>query len=53
MGGVIEQKGKKTHGHGQQSGVCGAWSGAEGDYMVMEKIQLKIKKRILHSLSEG
>ena len=26
----IEQKGKRTHGHGQQCGDCGGWGGIRG-----------------------
>ena len=35
-GGGIEQKGKRTHGYGQQCGDRWGW-GVEGGYMVMGK----------------
>ena len=35
-GGGMEQKGKSTHGHGQQCGDC---RGVQGDYKVIEKMQ--------------
>ena len=38
-GRVMEQKGKRTHGRGQQCGDCGM--GGEGDYMVVEKYNKK------------
>ena len=41
-GGRIEQKRKRTHGHGQQYGDC--WErGVKGDYMVIGKNTMKIK----------
>ena len=38
---MIEQKGKRTHGHGQQHGDCGG--GVKQDYKVMGKNITKIK----------
>ena len=40
-GGVIEQKGKSNHGHGQQCGDC--WGEEDKGPMVMEKNTIKIK----------
>ena len=40
-GGVVEQNGKRTHGHGQQ---CGDWWGKQSikELMIMEKNKIKI-----------
>ena len=37
----IKQKGKRTHGHGQQGGDCGG-EGLQGEDMVMEQNTIKI-----------
>ena len=42
MGRGIEQKGKRTHGHGQQCGDCCEVGGIKG-LMLMEKNIIKIK----------
>ena len=45
----IKQKGKRTHGHGQQGGDCGG-EGLQGEDMVMEQntIKIKLKKNAKH-----
>ena len=49
--GGIEQKGKRTHGHGQYCGDC--WGeGCTRDYMMIAKIQYRLNQGVSAKMQE-